>query len=58
MRQAASCAVELDCDGDACRHAGSQAKEQSQAETVADAEDNRVRYRASEHPQRPVLSTQ
>jgi hypothetical protein len=58
MIQATSCSIEFNCQGDARRDTGSQAKEETKAQTVAEAEDNGVRYRAREHPQRTVLPTQ
>ena len=50
--------TEFNRNGDAGRDTGSQPKEETKAEAVADAEDNGVRYRASKQPQRTVLSTQ
>jgi hypothetical protein len=58
MIQPTSCSTELNRQSDTGGDAGSQAKEETEPEAVADAEDNRVRDRAGKQPQRPVLSTQ
>src|SRR5436853_1755583 len=58
MIQPTSCSTEFNRQGDTGRDTGSQAKEETEAEAVADAEDNGVRYRTGKQPQRTVLSTQ
>jgi hypothetical protein len=58
MTQPTSCSTELDRKGDTGGYAGSQAKEETEAEAVADAEDNGVGDRTSKQAQRTVLPTQ
>ena len=58
MIQATSCSTEFNRQSDTGGDTGSQAKEETEAEAVADAEDNGVRYRTGKQPQRTVLSTQ
>ena len=58
MIQPTSCSTELNRQSDTGGDAGSQAKEETEAEAVADAEDNGVCDRAGKQAQRTVLSTQ
>src|SRR6266404_8502163 len=58
MIQPTSCTIELNRQGDTGRDTGSQAKEGSKAEAVADAEDNGIRYRTGKQTQRTVLPAQ
>lgn len=58
MIQAASRSVEFNRKCDAGRDTRSQAKEETQAKTVADPEDDGIRYCPGKQPQRPVLSSQ
>src|SRR5256884_4131552 len=58
MIQPASCSTTFNRQGDTGRDTGSQAKEEPQAEAIADAKNNRVRDRTGKQPQRTVLSTQ
>ena len=58
MIQSTSCPAEFNRQGDAGCDTGSQAKEETEAQAVADAEDNGVRYCAGKQPQRTILSTQ
>ena len=54
----ASRSIELNRQRDARRNPGSQAKERTQSQAVADAESQRVSYRPRKQPQRTMLSTQ
>jgi len=58
MIEAASRPIEFNRDCDTGRDTGSQAKEETEAKAVADAEDNGVRNGAGEQPQRTVLTAQ
>ena len=58
MIEPASRSIKFNRQRDAGRNTGSQAKEQTKPEAIADAEDKRVGYRAGDQPQRTVLSTQ
>jgi hypothetical protein len=58
MIQPTRCPTELNRKGDTGGDAGSQAKEKTEAEAVAEAEDNGVSYRTGKQAQRTVLSTQ
>jgi hypothetical protein len=58
MIQPASCSTEFNRQDNAGGDSGSQAKEKTKAEAVADAEDNGVRYGTGKQAQRTVLSTQ
>ncbi len=58
MIQPTRCSTELNRQSDTGGNAGSQAKEETEAKAVADAEDNGVRYRSGKQAQRAVLSTQ
>src|SRR5437899_2781423 len=58
MIQPARCTIEFNRQRNAGRNPGSQAKEGAQTEAIPDSEDNRIRDRASQQPQRTVLSTQ
>jgi hypothetical protein len=58
MIQPASCSAKFNRQGDAGCDTGGQSEEETKAKAVADAEDNGVRYRAGEQPQRTVLSSQ
>jgi hypothetical protein len=58
MIQPARCATKFNRQGDTGGQAGSQAKEKTEAEAVAEAEDNGVRDRSRKQAQRTVLSTQ
>ena len=50
MIQPTGCSTEFNRQSDTSRDTGSQAKEKTKAKAVADAEDNRVRYRAGKQP--------
>ena len=56
MREAAGGAVELNCDGDACRQARGQAKEQTETESVSEAKDDRIGNGAGQQAKRAMLS--
>src|SRR5467141_3598643 len=56
--QPTRCSTEFNREGDTGGDTGSQAKEETEAEAVAETEDNGVRDRTSKHAQRTVLSTQ
>src|SRR5437660_11740234 len=58
MIKPARCTIEFNCQSDAGRNPGSQAKEGTKPKPIPGSEDNRIRDRASQQPQRPVLSTQ
>jgi hypothetical protein len=58
MIQPASCSTEFNRQGDASRDTGSQAKKETKAEAVANAEDNGVRHHTGKQPQRTVLTAQ
>src|SRR6266850_5053758 len=57
MIQPPSCSAELNRQSDTGGDTGSQAEEKTEAEAVADAEDNGVRDRAGKQAQRTMLST-
>lgn len=54
MFQAASRAIKFNRHGDTGGQTRGNAKEEPKADAVSDAEQNRVSYRASKQPQRPV----
>src|SRR6266404_4369709 len=54
----AASAMKLNRDRDAGRAPGSDSKEKSKADTVTDAEHDRVRHHPGEQPQRTVLAAQ
>ena len=58
MIQSPSRSIELNRQGDAGRNAGSYAKEQTQANAIADTKDNGVCDSPGQQPQRTVLPTQ
>jgi len=58
MIQPTRCSTELNRQSDTGGEAGSQPEEKTEAEAVAEAEDNGVRYRTGKQAQRTVLSTQ
>jgi hypothetical protein len=58
MIQPARCPAEFNREGNTGGDTGSQAKEETEAQAVADAEDNGVCDRAGKEAQRTVLSTQ
>ena len=58
MLQAARRSIQFNRDGDAGGNPRREAKKETEAETVADSEDDRVGYRASKQPQRAVLPAQ
>jgi hypothetical protein len=58
MIQPASCAIELDRDGDPGGNSGSHAKEETKTKAVTDSEDDGIRYGAGQQPQRTVLPAQ
>ena len=57
MIKPAGRSIEFNRQGHTGRDTGSQPKEEAQAETVADPEDNGIRDRPGKQPQRTVLST-
>ena len=58
MIQPTSCTVQFNCKRDAGRNARSQSKEPTEPDGIAYSKNNRIRYCASQHPQRPVFPTQ
>ena len=57
MIQTTSCPIELDRQRNASRNTRSQAKDETKANAIADAEDNGVRYSTSQQSQWTMLST-
>ena len=58
MRQAARFSIEFDGDGRARRNTGSQAKERTEPDAVANTKDERIRHAPRKETQRAVLSAQ
>jgi hypothetical protein len=58
MIQPTRCPAEFNRQGNTAGQTGSQPKEETQAKSIADAEDNGVRYGTGKQAQRTVLSTQ
>jgi|SRR5580698_10808982 len=58
MIQPARCPAEFNRQGNAAGQTGSQPKEETQAKSIANTEDNGVRYGTGKQAQRTVLSTQ
>lgn len=58
MLEPASHSIQLDRGGSANRAAGNQPEERTKAQSVPDAENNRVCHDPSQQTQRPVLPTQ
>src|SRR5580704_15088820 len=58
MIQPTGCPTEFNRQGNTAGQTGSQPIEETQAQSIADAEDNGVRYGTGKQAQRTVLSTQ
>jgi hypothetical protein len=58
MVQTTSRPIELDRDGDTGGKSCGQAKDQTEANAIANSENNRLRYRPCEQTQRTMLSAQ